>query len=247
MPKLFLKKRDGDQEITFNHIPFSVKEEKVLDCQYGQLYFQQHKSHSKRVCLQGTRKIGCQATIRIKTFTLYPEYALGDVSGKSARQIKQLQERKLELLRQAIAQGDTPKVLPKHFVSLPGEDAHTGHPTGSSGGFAQRIHPLLAQRISELVAAGITDTSEVRRSLRFYVTNTLCQELGYQPKQCDRALYPTTIDIRNHVYSAKKALELSKLDQENSRLKIDKWQAANPEASYFFDLSTCMILVTFTK
>ena len=118
------------------------------------------------------------------------------------------------------------------------------HPTGSSGGFAQRIHPLLAQRNSELVAAGITDTSEVRRSLRFYITNTLCQELGYQPKQCDRALYPTTTDIHNHVYSAKKAPELSKLDQENSRLKIDKWQAANPEASYFFDLLFFKVSVT---
>ena len=96
------------------------------------------------------------------------------------------------------------------------------------------MHPLLAQRISEFVAAGITDTSTVRRSLRFYVTNTLCKELGYQPKQCDRALYPTAIDIRNHVYSAKRALELSKLNQENAQIKINQWQKVNPEASYFF-------------
>ena len=73
--------------------------------------------------------------------------------------------------------------------------------------------------------------NEVKRSLRFYVTNTLCKELGYQAKQSDRALYPTTTDIRNHVYSAKKALELSKLDQENTHLK---WQSTNSEASYFF-------------
>ena len=37
-----------------------------------------------------------------------------------------------------------------------------------------------------------------------------------------------------HVYSAKKALELSKLDQENTRLKIDQWQSTNSESSYFF-------------
>ena len=36
-------------------------------------------------CLQGTRKIGCHATIRIKTFIPYPKYAIGDVWGKSAR------------------------------------------------------------------------------------------------------------------------------------------------------------------
>ena len=83
-------------------------------------------------------------------------------------------------------------------------------------------NPLLSDQIFQLVAARITDTNEVKRSLRFYVTNTLCKELGYQAKQGNRALYPTTTDIRNHVYSAKKALELSKLDQENTRLKIDQ-------------------------
>ena len=165
---------------------------------------------------------------------MYPEYALSNVSGKSARKIEQLRKNKLELLRQAIAKGDEIHTIAKYFVSLPLEAAHSGHPTGSSGGFAQRIHPLLSEKISELVAAGITETNEVRRSLRFYVTNTLCKELGYQTKQSDRALYPTTTDIRNHVYSAKKALELSKLDQENTRLKIERWQSTNAEASYFF-------------
>ena len=58
--------------------------------------------------------------------------------------------------------------------------------------------------------------------------------MGYQAKQSDHALYPTTTDIQNHVYSAKKALEFSKLDQENTRLKIDQWQSTNSEASYFF-------------
>ena len=205
-----------------------------MDCQYGHHYFRKHDSKGKRLCLQGTRKIGCHATIRIKTFILYPEYAIGDVSGKSARQIKLLQENQLELLRKAIAEGDDICKVSKYFVSLPSEAAHSGHPTGSSGGYAQRIHPLLSDKISQLVAAGITDTNEVRRSLRFYVTNTLCKELGYQAKQSDRALYPTTTDIRNHVYSAKKALELSKLDQENTRLKIDQWQSTNSESSYFF-------------
>jgi len=165
---------------------------------------------------------------------LYPEYTIGDVSGKSARQIKILQENQLELLRKAIAKGDDIRTISKYFVCLPSEAAHSGHPTGSSGGFAQRIHPLLSEKISQLVAAGITDTNEVRRSLRFYVTNTLCKELGYQAKQSDRALYPTTTDVRNHVYSAKRALELSKLDQENARLKIEQWQSTNADASYFF-------------
>ena len=182
IPKLFLKKTEGAKQITFSNTPFSVAEEKVLDCQYGHHYFRKHDSKGKRLCLQGTRKIGCHATIRIKTFILYPEYAIGDVSGKSARQIKLLQENQLELLRKAIAEGDDICKVSKYFVSLPSEAAHSGHPTGSSGGYAQRIHPLLSDKIFQLVAAGITDTNEVRRSLRFYVTNTICKKLGYQAK-----------------------------------------------------------------
>ena len=202
------------------------------------LLSQKKESKGKRLCLQGSRKIGCQATIKIKSYT-YPEYTIGDVSGKSARQIKILQENQLELLRKAIAKGDDIRTISKYFVCLPSEAAHSGHPTGSSGGFAQRIHPLLSEKISQLVAAGITDTNEVRRSLRFYVTNTLCKELGYQAKQSDRALYPTTTDVRNHVYSAKRALELSKLDQENARLKIEQWQSTNADHRTFFDLLFC--------
>ena len=53
------------------------------------------------------------------------------------------------------------------FVFLPSEAAHSGHPTSSS---AQRIHPLLSDQISQLVAAGITDTNEVKRSC----TEILC-------------------------------------------------------------------------
>ena len=53
------------------------------------------------------------------------------------------------------------------FVFLPSEVAHS---TTSSGGYAQRIHPLLSDQISQLVAAGITDTNEVKRSC----TEILC-------------------------------------------------------------------------
>ncbi len=82
VPKLYLRKTEASRHITFDNTTFSVTEEKKLDCQYGQHYFHKRESKSNRLRLQGTRKIGCQATIRIKTFTLYTDYALGDVSGK---------------------------------------------------------------------------------------------------------------------------------------------------------------------
>jgi len=35
IPKLFLRKKEGAKQITFSTTPFSIAEEKVLDCQHG--------------------------------------------------------------------------------------------------------------------------------------------------------------------------------------------------------------------
>ena len=41
-------------------------------------------------------------------------------------------------------------------------------------------------------------------------------------------------DIRNHISKAKKALELSKVDQENLKLKIEEWKRSSPTSNHFF-------------
>ena len=40
------------------------------------------------------------------------------------------------------------------------------------------------------------------------------------PHPLDRAYYPTLDDIRNHIYQAKTALQLSKFNQQNLNLLI---------------------------
>ena len=123
----------------------------------------------------------------------------------------------------------------KYFVSLPSIDAHSGHPLGCDAcGFAQQIHPLVTQKITELVSSGITDIGEVKRHLHFYLTKTVPKELGIHPKPNNRAFHPTTVDTRNHIWTAKKALKLSKIDQENVRCKIEYWKQSNPNSSFFF-------------
>ena len=88
--------------------------------------------------------------------------------------------------------------------------------------------------MSEMVSSGITDTAEVKRTLKYYVDNFLVKELGMHPHPHDRAFYPLNDDMRNHVHRAKRALDLSKLDQENLQLKIAEWKAQNPTGSYHF-------------
>jgi hypothetical protein len=64
--------------------------------------------------------------------------------------------------------------------------------------------------------------SEVKRGLHLHMEQ-IKQELGAEPEVTNRAFYPTSSHICNHIFKAKQALELSKLDQENLRLKITQW------------------------
>ena len=71
------------REVSFDGIPFSVEEERVMDCQHGQKYYKKSRSSAqKRLRLQGTRKIGCQAKIHVKKYTVHPEFAVSQVQKK---------------------------------------------------------------------------------------------------------------------------------------------------------------------
>lgn len=136
-------------------------------------------------------------------------------------------------LREEIKSGSPSKEI-QYFVSLPTRDAHTKHPTDEVSGYAQKVHPLIAQKISEFVSEGMTEVHEVKRALRQYVHTQFSQQYQCQPLPSDRAFHPSLHDLRNHVHKAKKALELSKIDQENLRLKLKQWKQDEPNASHYF-------------
>ena len=160
----------------------------------------------------------------------YPDHALPDTANMRSRQAKYIQQKALDKLRKALESGEKVNTETKYFVSLPSIDAHSGDPLSCNAcGFAQRIHPLVTQKITELVSSGITDTGEVKQHLHFYVTKAVPKELGIHPKPNNRAFHPTAVDIRNHIWTAKKAMELSEIDQENVRCKIVKLETINPQ------------------
>ena len=68
----------------------------------------------------------------------------------------------------------------------------------------------------------------------YYGDNHLSKKLGRKPLAGDRAFYPHNDDIHNHISTAKRALQLSKYDQENLHLKIEEWKKENPQSSFFF-------------
>ena len=102
------------------------------------------------------------------------------------------------------------KIAMMYFITLPQEQAHSGHPTGLAGIYTQKIHAAISQKIVNIVEAGITDTTEIKHSLRYYVTNYLSKQIGRKPHAGDtcRSFYPLNKDTSNHVSKAKRPLDL---------------------------------------
>ena len=230
--KFFWERKDGTN---FDETPFTVDKHTVFDCQYGSKYFKGKESKHARLRLQGMRKIGCCAHIRITQFTLFTNYQISSMEkqGLSSWKLRKLRETKLACLRKELEDG-TPNTKVIYFVSLPSNQAHSSHPTGPDIAFAQKVHPLLIAKISELVLSNICDIYEVKKILQYYTNNEISKELGFKPNENDRAFYSDMSDIKNHIYKAKRTLELSKIDQENLRLKVNEWTANGSENKFFF-------------
>lgn len=184
--------------------------------------------------MQGSRKIGCKAHIVVRTITLYPDFKLSksEMASIGPRKLKKLMAAKLKNLEKVFNSEESTTINYKYHVLLPTEEAHHSfHQTRGPAGYAQRIHPKLIEKVYELVSEGITDTQEVKRILKNYTLHTLCTNVQ-KPDMSDRAYYPTSADVQNHIYRAQKACQLSKLDQENLKIKVDMWQ--NPESNFHF-------------
>ena len=63
----------------------------------------------------------------------------------------------------------SPSKETRYFLSLPTWESHTKHPTDEVSGYVQKVHPLIAQKISEFVSESMTEVNEVKRALRQYI------------------------------------------------------------------------------
>ena len=86
----------------------------------------------------------------------------------------------------------------------------------------------------QIISSRITETNEVKRSLKYYVDNFLCKEIGHKPHPHDSAFYPLKQDITNHINMAKKSIDMSTFDQENMRKKVEEWEKSKLKSSFYF-------------
>ena len=73
----------------------------------------------------------------------------------------------------------------------------------------------------------------MQRALRVYVKNELF-DAEQLPLENSRRFYPEERDICDHMYNATSKLPMSKADQENVSLLIEKRQKTNPGDLFFF-------------
>ena len=179
------------------------------------------QSHSKsqrnrpKLRLQGTRKVGCPAGIQIREYILYPEYKV-TANGQNNWQLRKEKESMLKNLNKDLLAGKEVNTVKRYYVCLPSEEAHhKTHMTGGMHALAQRVHPKVQMKIQEIVGAGITEVSEVKRALRLYISKEL--SFPNPPNRDDRAYYPTNHDLSNHIYKAKSLLQLSKPRKPSSK------------------------------
>ena len=102
-----------------------------------------------------------------------------------------------------------------------------------TAGLLQPIDETLVKKIHELVGSGVNCVSEMQRHLHHYVKKELFT--GQQPPDLtNRRFFPTTMDVRNHMYCATVVCRHSQIDQENLDLKFKKWREESPDDYLFF-------------
>ena len=155
-PRLFWTLNNGHL-VCFDNTPFRMVSKKTLNCQFGHHYYKEKILKPSRLQLQGTRKLGCPAHINIFEYEVFTDYkaSFSDLSKKS--KMKQKKE-KMEALKMALSCNQKVNFIRKWFVSLPCNDAHEKtHPTGVASAIAQKVNPLIANKIEDFVKEGMTD------------------------------------------------------------------------------------------
>ncbi|XP_077071231.1 calcium-responsive transcription factor isoform X8 [Siphateles boraxobius] len=71
-----------------------------------------------------------------------------------------------------------------------------------------RLHPLVAEKICELVAQGHNQVYTVRKQLRRFVEHEMFKSEEV-PQRHNLCYFPTVNDIKNHIHEAQKALQLT--------------------------------------
>ncbi|XP_028415032.1 uncharacterized protein LOC114538114 [Dendronephthya gigantea] len=232
-------------KLEFDGIPFEIAGIRILDCQNGPDKNKAKKEkealkkfehadgvdHSynhpkRRFLVQDTKRCGCPARIHMRKIVKFPDFQITEDKKKKKEMMS-------KILRDARFRDESIVMEKRIYITLPQEKDHSFHLTGKISGLLQPIDERLVKKIQELVSNGVNRVSEMQHHLQYYVKKEIFA--GQQPPEVtNRRFFPTSVDVRNHMYRATVQQRHSNIDQENLESKIKEWQKENPDDKFYF-------------
>ena len=111
------------------------------------------------------------------------------------------------------------KQATRYWLSLPTLEAHEleTHPVKQAAVFSQKVNPVVAQMIAELVADGITEIDDVKKVLWHRINHYLCKDSPPDPN--DWAYFPTHDDL-SYLHSPYLSTDVEALNKHFDRSPV---------------------------
>ncbi|XP_018518218.1 calcium-responsive transcription factor isoform X1 [Lates calcarifer] len=226
------------QYVPYDGIPFVNTGSRaiVMECQFGPRRKGLQPKKNPELTNEVTYKATCPARIYIKKVRKFPEFRVPTEPPADKKTVRQEQEKAFQCLKnQNLETGgvirfylqlpterahlyhtvDTPHIpppppdLPPPTNQTDEEEEETMEKTGQQDGLIpSRLHPRVAERIRQLVAAGHHQVYTIRKQLRRFVEKELFKCEGL-PERHNLRFFPTINDIKNHIHESQKALGLT--------------------------------------
>uniref|UniRef100_A0A3B4TFB4 Calcium responsive transcription factor n=1 Tax=Seriola dumerili TaxID=41447 RepID=A0A3B4TFB4_SERDU len=218
------------QYVPYDGIPFvnAGSRAVVMECQFGPRRKGQQPKKNSELTDEVMYKATCPARIYIKKVRKFPEFRVSTELTADRKTVRQEQEKAFQCLKNQNL--ETGGVI-RFYLQLPTEKAHLYHsmdlppippsppdlpvvrtvpslPPCQTGLMPSRLHPRVAERIRQLVAAGHHQVYTVRKQLRRFVEKELFKSEGL-PERHNLRFFPTINDIKNHIHESQKALGLT--------------------------------------
>ncbi|XP_076603026.1 calcium-responsive transcription factor isoform X3 [Chaetodon auriga] len=222
----------------------------AMECQFGPRRKGLQSNKSSEQTAELSYKATCPARIYIKKVRKFPEFRVPSEPTADRKTVRQEQEKAFQSLKnQNLETGgvirfylqlpterahlyhtvDTPPVPPplpdlpppptqpeeeEEAEEMMEEEAEQNRVIPS------RLHPRVAERIRQLVAAGHHQVYSVRKQLRHFVEKELFKCDGL-PERHNLRYFPTVNDIKNHIHESQKALGLTSSSAEWTEASSD--------------------------
>ena len=100
------------------------------------------------------------------------------------------------------------------------------------------VDERVRQYVRQQVADGIYNVAEVRRHTESFVKRQLFVGKPL-PSKLNRRYFPHRRDFENMIYRARVETLRSLVDQENLRIKVTEWQAADADSTFLTGFLVC--------